>query len=298
MSMTFPQITVGTKLTAKIPGLDLGPKDWGIHTFVSMEASAEMAAGVFVARSSTDLVKGIKKLAAVTDLIAGALIQSHTYSNPDQVGTTGIKPGVVGNVRRSGLTWMRVEEAVQPGDRVLVRCVASGAEIAGSLRKTVDASDCKDISDRAEYMSSTSGAGEVLLAYNLDGLAGVASGELIGPIVVPHLALTATQAYTAFWAPFPCYVERVAEANATGLAVDGTNNFKAVLTKTGGGVVATLFDTDDDGAALAAGGGEAVSYGTTGVRSLATGDHLLLTYTEEGTATLPEGSANIWIRRI
>lgn len=124
--------------------------------------------------------------------------------------------------------------------------------------------------------------------------------EPFGPYDFTYAQLTATTAYVVFKAPYAMTIDAVLNHNVTGLATHADNNFKCVITKTGGGVVATVFDTDaDDGAAITADTWEAaVSYGTEAVRTLAAGDIVTATFTEEGTATLPTGRLQFIGRRV
>lgn len=115
---------------------------------------------------------------------------------------------------------------------------------------------------------------------------------------VEHDALTATLAQVFFKAPYACEVQGFNYYNATGLVAHAADNFKGAVTKTGGVVVATLFDTDaDDGASLAVGYTSGVLSVVAGAVLLAAGDILTVTYTEEGTATLPAGRLEPVIRR-
>lgn len=121
-----------------------------------------------------------------------------------------------------------------------------------------------------------------------------------GPFVFDYAQLTATTAYVVFKAPYAMTIDEIENHNVTGLAVHADNNFKCVVTKTGGGVMATVFDTDaDDGAAVAADTFQgSVALGTEALRTLAAGDVVTATFTEEGTATLPAGRLVFRGRRV
>lgn len=119
-------------------------------------------------------------------------------------------------------------------------------------------------------------------------------------LVVAHPSTAATLVRNMWTAPFACQVDSVGYRNATGLTKHADNHFKGNLTKTGGAVVATLFDTETDadpaGADIPAGTLVAGVLGAGIV--LSAGDVLIFTATKAGTQTLPEGTLEINARRI
>lgn len=165
--MAFPQTSVGTSLTTAIQGMKAdASRDENVRSYVSEESSAEIPFGVMVAQGSA--VDGALKLAATSDKLIGVVVFDQAYAKDTELGDTGLKPKVTLGVMTRGRIWVPVEEAVTPASAVLVRAVASGNEVAGAFRDTADSSDCIDISAWARYLSSTSGAGLVLLEFDVN----------------------------------------------------------------------------------------------------------------------------------
>lgn len=111
-----------------------------------------------------------------------------------------------------------------------------------------------------------------------------------------HPAITATTAFRLPWvAPAAYRITGVFYVNQTGLAGDGTDAFAGLLADDDGNTVASLFNTDTGdvgGASLAA----ATVVDATVVEAQAVGaagDMLDLTFTEDGTATLPAGNLRV-----
>lgn len=98
------------------------------------ESSAEIAFGLGVARDNTSPYAatgvGAKLPAATTDKLLGITVFSHSYSlNPNnlELGTTGMKAGVLMNVMRHGRIWAIAELGAAGGDRLFVRCTSAGS---------------------------------------------------------------------------------------------------------------------------------------------------------------------------
>lgn len=160
-----------TAMTGAIAGSLYDLADNVVSSFISEEASAEIPFGVMVARGTAD--NGALKLhtssAAMDGILAGVVLHSNAYNKTNELGTTGLKPGIIMNVLRKGRVWVQVEEAVTPASVVKVRAVASGGEVAGAFRDTADSTDCVDISRMARYLTSA-GAGELaVLELDLTG---------------------------------------------------------------------------------------------------------------------------------
>lgn len=123
---------------------------------VNREASAEIRFGVMVARDATYKNDGCVLLhtsaAAVEQLLAGVVVFQQDLSKPDELGDTGIKPGVAVRLLRRGHILVLPEETVDVGDAVRVRAVAAGAEKAGAFRKSADGTDCINISKFARWV--------------------------------------------------------------------------------------------------------------------------------------------------
>lgn len=101
-----------------------------------------------------------KALSAITNKVMGVVIHKHV-----EEGVLAAKEAV--SLLRKGRIYVKVEEAVSPGDAVFVRAVAAGAEEAGSFRASADSTDCIDISANAEYLSSAEAGEFALVDINL-----------------------------------------------------------------------------------------------------------------------------------
>lgn len=112
-----------------------------------------------------------------------------------------------------------------------------------------------------------------------------------------HIAITATGSVKLFKATKRCIVDRIDYINPTGLAADPTNAFRVEI-KNGSTVVAQIANTDTDdnpaGASIAANTFSTATNGTKAARTLAKDDVLDITFTEDGTATLPAGTVVIY----
>lgn len=117
---------------------------------INREASAEIRWGVMVARDATYKNNGCVLLntsaAAMEQLLVGVVVFQQDVSKPEQLGDTGLKPGVNCRIMRRGHIYVLPEETVDVGDAVRVRAVATGSEKAGAFRKTADGTDCINVS--------------------------------------------------------------------------------------------------------------------------------------------------------
>lgn len=165
--MPATQTSVATKMTRAFAGMVAdSSRDTNVRSYVSEEASAEIPFGVFVKQGTGD--DQCLKLTAVTDKLIGVVVHSHAYAKDQELGDTGLKPKVTVGVMSRGRIWMPVEEAVTPASPVRVRCIAVGNEVAGALRDTADASDDVAITTWARFLTSTTGAGIVLLEFDVN----------------------------------------------------------------------------------------------------------------------------------
>lgn len=145
---------------------DIGNND--VITMINKESAASMPFGYAVCFEGSTLDKGALNPDATTDKIAGITLHSHAYADVNLgLGTAGagtavkgVLPGQTINVLRKGRLYVKVEEAVAPGDRLFIRVVATGAEVEGAIRKSADASDCIDSSSQGVFLT-TAGAGEL-----------------------------------------------------------------------------------------------------------------------------------------
>jgi hypothetical protein len=117
------------------------------------------------------------------------------------------------------------------------------------------------------------------------------------PFVKEHVAVTANGSVKLFKAVRRCLIERIDYINPTGLAADATNAFRLEI-KNGSSLVATIANTDSDdvpaGAAITANTFITATNGTKTLRTLAADDVLDITFTEDGTASLPAGTVIVY----
>lgn len=104
--------------------------------------------------------------AAIAALM-GVTVHKHTPDRASLSGTEGLTPDSMVDVIRKGRVVVVVEEAVTPGDAVFVRHTAAGAEVKGAFRTDADGGDAVDISTKARWESTTTGAGLAILDLNL-----------------------------------------------------------------------------------------------------------------------------------
>lgn len=133
------------------------------------EASASVPFGVFVAQGSTSTFGGFKKLAAITDPVAGVLVREHAYVRDVEYDDDGMKPGVTGTVDSEGCVWVPAETAMTGSSRVYIRAVAAGAEVAGSVRATTDSTDLIDASAWARCVDYDAASGMAAIAFKCEG---------------------------------------------------------------------------------------------------------------------------------
>lgn len=127
------------------------------------EASAEMAFGYAVKFNSTSDPRSAKLLTAITgEIVAGIVLFHQNYDPEVQLGTVGVKAGYEVNVVRKGRLWVICEDGCDIGDRLHVRAIATGGEIAGALRASADASDTIDSGTQAQWATQAA-AGELAI---------------------------------------------------------------------------------------------------------------------------------------
>jgi len=134
------------------------------HTIVSMvneEASAEMRFGVAVAQGSAD--DGALLPDEASDEIVGIVVHSHAYHKTQELGSTGLKPGVVMDVLRKGRIWVTCRSGCTKGDRLYVRqdITGGGTEFEGAPEDAAD-TDNIDCTNQGRWMTTAS-AGELAL---------------------------------------------------------------------------------------------------------------------------------------
>ena len=165
--MTIPQTAVAAA-SAAFPGMlsDTGPNN-DIRSYVA-ESVLSLPVGSCVGQGT--LATQAINLAAITDSVVGVVVHSAAYSTneinafgDDWAGTYGIERYMTVNVLRKGRVWMLAEEAVTPASLPLVRCIVAAAELPGVVRDSPDAADLWDGSACMRFLSTTTGAGLVLV---------------------------------------------------------------------------------------------------------------------------------------
>jgi hypothetical protein len=120
---------------------------------VNAEATAEMRFGIMVAEATS--LNGCELINASNDVLAGPVVHSHAYAKPEELGDVGLKPKVVVGVMQIGAIWVLTEQTPLKTDRVRVRAVAAGNEVAGAFRVTADSTDCIDCSGFCRWTGRT-----------------------------------------------------------------------------------------------------------------------------------------------
>lgn len=100
-------------------------------------------------------------LSAITEKFAGILVHEHTEEGVQPADQKGI------SILEQGSIYVKVEEAVVPGEPVFVRAVAGVGERAGAFRKSADSTDCIDISSVAKWETAAAADGFAVLTINL-----------------------------------------------------------------------------------------------------------------------------------
>lgn len=118
------------------------------------EATAEVRFGVAVKyddRTNDDTSAAL--LTATSEIVPGIVAHSHAYDSEIDLGDDGVLPTKVLNVLRSGRILVLAEAAVNTGDPLFVRAVATGGELKGALSNAADASDMIDMTGRGQWDS-------------------------------------------------------------------------------------------------------------------------------------------------
>lgn len=157
-----PAVAVAGKLACRMA-------DAQVDTMFSGESSAKVLFGRAVMYGSATDGKNAKLPVAETAQIAGIVCHLETYENGEngELTATGVAPGGKLNVLRKGVIWVKVEDAVVPGDRLWVRGVAGGdPEFLGGLLPADDGTDTVDCTMFGQF-KTPAGAGELAkLAVN------------------------------------------------------------------------------------------------------------------------------------
>lgn len=123
--------------------------DGEIVSAVNAEATDTLVVGTMCKRGTGE--RTALRLAAQADKATahGIVTRAHHFSDLELVKTTiddavldSLTPGTMFGVGRSSGYVVIIEEDVDVGDPVRVRCVAGATEIAGAFRTTQDSTDC------------------------------------------------------------------------------------------------------------------------------------------------------------
>lgn len=139
---------------------------------VNEEASAEIPFGTMVIRGTDEDEQALQchtSAATVEQLFAGIVVWSDNYAKDTELGSTGLKPGVMLNLLQKGRIYVLPEDTVDPGDPVRVRAVVAGAEVKGAFRTAADSTDCVDISAFARWVRGGSSTVPAVLEIDMTG---------------------------------------------------------------------------------------------------------------------------------
>lgn len=157
----MPQLTVPSPLPIGVAGqlADLWTEENGdIISVISEEASAELVFGIAVKKGTAD--DGVLNLTAITEIIHGIIVYSPRFSQPDELGTIGLKPKTAHfGLLRMGRILVFTETSITPASSVFLRAIATGPNpLVGGFRGSADSTNTIDISAVASWRS-TAGAG-------------------------------------------------------------------------------------------------------------------------------------------
>lgn len=132
--------------------------DGDIKSAVNAEAANTLVVGTMVKRGTTE--RSALRLAALADkgVGHGIVTRAHHFSDKEITQTTfgtakldALNPDTPFGVGRSGDYVVLIEEDVDVGDAVRVRCVAGAGEVAGAFLTAEDSTDCLLLPSDAFY---------------------------------------------------------------------------------------------------------------------------------------------------
>ena len=164
------QTTYTTAPAVAFAGMLADDTENDIQTMVNAEASASMPFGTVTAfkTSSPNSDKDSIQPAAGAKL-AGIVVHSHDFARTFQLpdGTTvgendgtGLKPGAEYACLVRGTIWVKVQQAVVPGDRLFV-CIAAGTVYTakGQIGNADESSNTIDATNIGRFTSSAAAGG-------------------------------------------------------------------------------------------------------------------------------------------
>lgn len=165
------QTSYSSSMTGAFAGLLYGDNNYCVAMY-NNESSAEIAFGRAVMFGSATDPYSAKLPVAETAIIAGIVAHSHNYVVTTELGTTGLKVGVVMNVLRRGRIWVVTEDACVPGDRIYVRGVAGGdPEFLGGIVPADDSTDTVVSTVNGMYLTAAAAGALALIEVNFTGRA-------------------------------------------------------------------------------------------------------------------------------
>jgi hypothetical protein len=146
---------------------DVGPHDALSRAFQAGASPRDVSPFGVAMVAGTDPVTQAKLPTATAQVFLGIAVHKHRDPvDRDDASTTGIEDGDTMSLLTKGRVWVRVEEAVAPGDAVYFRHTQVGAEQAGAFRNDADGGDADQITS-ARWASVATGAGIALLEINV-----------------------------------------------------------------------------------------------------------------------------------
>lgn len=136
---------------------DSSPND--VSSMRNDEASASMAFGHAIKFASASDESSAELLTANTETVAGIVLKQDSYA-ATQLDAVGVVAGNHLNIVRKGRVFVLCEDGCNVGDRLYIRAVATGGEIAGALLASAVGSDTIDSSAQGQWLTSA-GAGEL-----------------------------------------------------------------------------------------------------------------------------------------
>jgi hypothetical protein len=177
--MAIPQSSVLSRNAGAFEGMvDHSDPTLNIRSYWNSETTDEIAFGKMVIRGTAEDFAALKlhtSGATVVGLLAGVVCHSHGYSRDSELGSTGLKPGVMMGLLQRGRIWVKVEDAVDPGDTVRVRW-NTDSDGPGSFRTAADSTDTIALATTMARWLTSAGAGELALV-EIDMLGAIATAD-------------------------------------------------------------------------------------------------------------------------
>lgn len=137
----------------------------GVKPMMNADA-VSIPLGAVVARYNTPGPASAKLPAGSSDVLAGIVLHSNAYSNAPggDLDSTGLVPGAMLNVLRTGRIWAQTMQAVVPGDRLFVSYAVNAPFTAkGQCGNATVASTTIDATTKGEWQTAASALGVAIL---------------------------------------------------------------------------------------------------------------------------------------